>query len=264
MKKVAIIQSINQANEIKNLVDAFILPIEHFSINYDKTFNLNEIKEIINTNKEIFISVNKNIHNKELEKLENLLIQIDKLNIKGIIFYDIAIINLKTKLKLKTDLVWAEEHLTTNYQTINYWHEKGCKYAYLSSELTKEEIDEISKNTKATLFLNVFGHLPMFTSRRHLVSNYLEYFNIKDKGKNKRIYKEEKHYPIKENTHGTTVFSDYVLNAVDIDFNIDYLVYNSYLIEEETFKEVLQGKSVLPSKHGFLFKETIYKVKNNE
>ena len=49
----------------------------------------------------------------------SLLLEIEKLKIKGIIFYDIAIINLKQKHNLQTSLVWAQEHLTTNYQTIN-------------------------------------------------------------------------------------------------------------------------------------------------
>lgn len=271
MKITVIIQSIKQAISLKDCVDAFIVPIDRFSVNYGNTFSLDDVKNLKVLNKEIFVAVNKNIHNDELSDLEELLMNLDKLGVSGIIFYDIAVVNLKRKLGLKTPLVWAQEHLTTNYGTVNYWYDKGAKYAYLSSELTKKEIDEIALNSKATLFLNVFGYVPMFTSRRHLVRNYLEYFDLNDKSLNKTIYKEEKHYPISDGENGTTVYSDYVLNCLDEEFtNIGYLVFNSYLIDSKVFEKVIidyRNKSSVydfPFNHGFLYKETFYKVKNNE
>lgn len=266
MNIAAIINNINQAVDVKEYVDAYLLPIKTFSINYLNTFTIEEIKEIKKLNKEIFIIVNKNIHNNELKELEGTLKKIDKLNIQGIIFYDIAIVNLKQKLSLKTALVWAQEHLTTNYGTINYWQEKNVDYAYLSSELTKREIEEIRKNTKVKLFVNIFGYIPMFTSKRHLVNNYLETFGLKSYGKN-TIFKEEKTYPIVDTKNGTTVYSNYILNATNEEFKtIDYLVFNSNFIDEKDFTEVLKNyKEKKTNKFkietGFLYKETIYKVK---
>ena len=266
----AVIKSIKQAKDIKDLVDAYIAPIKDFSINYENTFELKEIEQLKKCNKQIFLAVNKNIHNNELEELKTLLKEIENLNIDGIIFYDVSLVNLKKKLNLKTPLVWAQEHLTTNYQTINYWNEKGAKYAYLSSELTKEEMDEIQKQTNSKLFVNVFGYLPMFTSRRHLVTNYLQYFNLNENNKSKTIYKEEKYYPISESNHGTTVYSDFILNALDEKFeDYDYLVFNSNLINDDDFKDTLisykdnKSNYKFPFNHGFLNKETIYKVKKN-
>lgn len=267
MSKVAvIINNIKEAKDIQDYIDAFLLPIENLSINYIHTFSLEQIKEIKKLNKEIFIIINKNIHNKELFLLEKTLKEIENLNINGIVFYDIALVNLKQKMHLKTPLVWNQEHLTTNYGTVNYWYNKGVEYAYLSSELTKREIDEIKNNAKAKLFVNVFGYIPMFTSKRHLVNNYLETFNLKSKHQN-TIRKEGKIYPINDTNLGTTVYSNYILNAVDIDFNkIDYLVFNSNLIDEKDFINVLKDykekqKNKFPKETGFLYQETIYKVK---
>ena len=267
MSKIAvIINNIKEAKDIQDYIDAFLLPIENLSINYIHTFSLEKIKEIKKLNKEIFIIINKNIHNKELFLLEKTLKEIENLNINGVIFYDIALVNLKQKMHLKTPLVWNQEHLTTNYGTVNYWYNKGVEYAYLSSELTKREIDEIKNNAKAKLFVNVFGYIPMFTSKRHLVNNYLETFNLKSKNQN-TIRKEGKIYPINDTNLGTTVYSNYILNAVDIDFNkIDYLVFNSNLIDEKDFINVLKDykekhKNKFPKETGFLYQETIYKVK---
>lgn len=271
MKIVAIIRDYNQANDIKDLVDAFILPIEDFSINFESYFTLDEIDSFKKLGKGVFLAFNKNIHNDELASLKDKLIKADKLNINGIIYYDVSLVKLKEDLGLKTNLIWSQEHMVTNYGTINYWYEKGVQYAYLSSEITKEEILDIKENSKARLFMNVFGYLPMFTSRRHLVNNYIDYFNLDDSGKNKTIYKEEKHYPIHDGTHGTTVYSDYILNVLDEDFsNIDYLVFNSFLIDDEVFKEVLYNfknnitEYKFPFNHGFLYNETVYRVKKND
>ena len=269
MKVSAVVKSIKQAESIKDLVSAFILPIDDLSINYENTFSISEIKKIVKM-KDTFVVVNKNIHNSELGYLEEVLLKLEKLNLEGIIFYDIAVVNLKNKLKLKTPLVWAQEHLTTNYKMINYWYDKGAEYAYLSSELTKAEMDEIVKNSKAKIFVNVFGYLPMFTSRRNLVNNYIDSFSLDNSDGVKKLFKEDKYYLITDTSIGTTVYSNYILNALDENFsNYDYIVFNSNFISDDDFYDVLvnfkKGKTdyKFPFEKGFLYKETVYKVKKN-
>ena len=266
MKISVIIENLKQAKDVMPYVDTYLLPIDDFSINYPNTFSLDDVNNIKKLGREIFVIVNKNIHNSELEHLKKLLLDIDKINVNGIIYYDLAILNLKNKLNINTDLVWNQEHLTNNYGTINYYFDKGVKYTYLSSELNKNEIEDITKKSKAKLFLNVFGHIPMFTSRRHLVKNYLDYFDLEDKQKNKTINKEGKTYPILDTKNGTIVYSNYILNILDHKFNVDYYVFNSYLIKPNDFKEVLinfknNKETKFPFEYGFLYKETIYKVK---
>ena len=265
MKKTVIINSLIQALDIEDLIDAYIVPIDNFSINYDKTFSIDDIKKIKETNNEIFVLVNKNIHNSELDTLEQLLLEIEKLDISGIIFYDIALVNMKKKLNLKTPLIWAQEHLTTNYEAVNYWNSKGCDGAFLSSEITYDEVLEIRKNTNCKLFVLVFGYIPMFTSRRNLANNYIKYFSLNESLGNNKIYKEGKSYPILDKKNGTTVYSDYILNALSYDFSsFDYVVYNSYLIDDNDFKKVLNGENNFPEVNGFFDKETVFKVKRNE
>lgn len=257
MKKGIIISSIKQAKKIYKYVDALLIPLKDLSINYPNTFTLEEIKELKKLNKEIFVFINKNIENEELSKLEDTLKEIEKISLQGIIFYDIALPELKEELKLKTDLVWHQEHLTTNYGTANYWYDKGVKYAYLSSELTKREIEEIKENSKVKTFVNVFGYIPMFTSKRHILNNYEETFNIKDNGM--KIHKEGKDYIIYDTKEGTTVYSDYVLNFKE-KINADYIIYNSNLLDDD-LTELLKGNNTYKEENGFMYKETIYKVK---
>ena len=267
--------------ELVNLIDlydAFIFGIKDYSVNLIETFTLEEIKTfnkiIKENNKEIFISLNKNMNNDDILNIKPILTELNKLNINGLFFYDIGIVNLKNKLDLNYDLVWSQEHLTTNYNTINYWYSKGIKYTNLSTEITKKEILDIKKNTKAKLFITLFGYLPMFTSKRHLVKNYLETFNLNKEGK--YIFKEDKTYPIVDNDLGTTVYSSYILNGIKEyqELKDNYIFLNNFNIDEQTFLKVSEYFNNINDDNinklnnlfnnlssGFLYQPTIYRVK---
>ena len=281
-KLILIPNSKDMVYELVDKCDGFILGLKDMSINLPYSFSMEEIEELIDylnsKDKDIFISLNKNMHNKDLGYLEEVLTKLEGYNITGIMYYDISIINMKKRLHLKNNLVWSQEHMTTNLSTINYWYSEGAKYTYLSSEITKREINEIKKGTDSKLLINVFGYLPMFTSRRHLVDNYLTKFNNDKKDELHYMYKEDKVYPLIDNELGTVAYSEYILDGLReyIELDIDYCVVNSFLIDgidkvldifkgtnkdniedkEKELKELIKNTS-----EGFFIQETIYKVK---
>jgi len=278
---------------IKKLIkvaDGYILSLKDLSSNSILTYDLKEIKTIIKYlnkhQKDIFISLNKNMHNSDLDYLKYILLELDKYNITGILYYDIAVVNLHHKLGLKTDLVWAQEHLTTNSATCNYWYSKKIKYTYLSGDITLEEVMDIKKNTPMSLLVPIFGYLPMMVSRRHLVNNYLEYCNIKDDSVIRYMQAGDNCYPIIDDDNGTYAYSAHILNGIEAylqlqAINFDYVTLNEFNIKEDAFiKVVKMFKEANPDNvqkiaarikrmfknidSGFLYKETIYKVKNND
>ena len=283
MKKLIMPSNIEQINDLKDYYDGLIVGLDNFCVNMPYDFNLEEIDNIIDicnkNNKEVFISLNKNITNSELEELKNILIKLDKSNINGILYYDVAIVNIKRELNLDIKLVWSQEHLTTNYLTCNFWSNYGVDYVYLSNEITLDEINTIKSNTKLKTMTTMFGYLPMFVSKRHLVKNYLDTFNLKDNSKINYLYKEDKYYQIIDNKNGTIAYSSRVLNGISevLKVKTDYIILNSFSIDSDIFKEVLKMfytvndsnvieyrkkiDSMLETDSGFLYKETIYKVK---
>ena len=285
MKLLIMPSNINNIKTLLSHIDGVIVGLEKLCVNMPYDYSFDEVKEIIKlckeNNKEIFISLNKNIFNKELDYLKEMLIFFDKEMVDGILYYDISIVNIKDELKLDIPLVWSQEHLTTNYLTINFWKDFGASYTLLSNEITLEEIKEISKNTDSKLMFNAFGYLPMFVSRRNLVKNYLETFNLKDDSKINYISKEGKTYQIIDTEDGTIAYSDKVLNAIEevTKLDLDYVVLNSFSIDEKIFNKVVtlfrnvNSKNAKESKEkidsmldtylGFLYNETIYKVKKN-
>lgn len=269
MNKLLVMPSNLEIEELLEYSDAFLFGLKGYSVNIPCEISLEKLKKMTNYSKEIFISLNKNMFNKDIDNLKNILIEIDKLNIKGIFYADTCFINLKKELNLKTELVWSNEHLTTNYSTINFWNNYGADYAYLSSEITKEEIKEIIKNSKSKIIVPIFGHLPMFVSLRHAVKNYLKTFNLNDNSKINYIKKEGKIYPIIDNEIGTVVYSDYILDGYEElnEIKASYITLNEFNIKRSDFIEVLKKYNNMNSNYelntskGFLYQSTIYKVK---
>lgn len=283
-KILTIPSSIEEINKTKSLVDGFIIGIEDMCVNTNMCIKNNDLSLLDRVNdKDIFISINKNMHNGDLENVKNILIELNRYNIKGVLYYDVAVLNIYRKLDLNYDLVWASEHLTTNYNTINYWNSFGVNYAYLSSDITEEEMVTISKNCKVKLMTTLFGYLPMFVSKRHIVKNYLEYFELQDNSTVNYIKKEGKTYPIIDNKVGTSVYSGNILNGIKsmLNINLDYVVLNSFNVELETFIEIINMFKTVNLDNvieyydkinsmsdnvdeGFLNTKTIYRVKKNE
>lgn len=285
MSKILTIPSnINEIEKTKTIVDGFIIGIKdmcvntNFCIDIEELGLLNKLKD-----KDIFISLNKNMHNKDLETVKEILIKLNNYNIKGVLYYDVGVLNIYNKLDLNYDLVWSQEHLTTNYNTINYWNKMGAKYANISSDITEEEVIKIIEKSKSKLMVTLFGYLPMFVSKRHIIKNYLEYFKIHDESSANYIEKEDKTYPIIDNSIGTQVYSNNILNGIksSLNINIDYIVLNSFKVELDKFIIVIEMfKTVNKDNveeynekinsmftnvdYGFLNTKTIYRVKKND
>lgn len=225
-----------------DLIDGVILSIRNLSVNSLYTIDIEDLDRIIPKlkGKEVFISLNKNIENSEIPKLEEILLKLNDYPIKGVLYSDVAVITYKDKLNY--ELIWAQEHLTTNYETINYYHSFGVNYTHLSSDITLDEINDIKKHTNTTLMANLFGYIPMFVSKRHIVKNYLKTFNIDDKSKVNYIEKEGQIYPIIDDNY-TYAYSSKILNGIKDYFkmNVDYFVVNGFLIKDDLFSEILKN-----------------------
>jgi len=266
-----------------DLCDGFILGLKDFSVNYSDTFDINEIKEYMKLGKDIFVAINKNIFNDELDYLEKCLIELDQLKIKGVLFYDISLLYLKKKNNLALDLVWNQTHMVTNYNTCNYYYDKGVKYAFVSGEITLEEILEIKNKSHNKLMLDVVAHQVMSHSKRKLLTNFYNSIDKKYDGKIKTISERDEEYIVSEDKTGTVIKTKTMLNGIPIiptllDSDFDYIVVDESQIDKEIIIEALnlirnimngydieknikRSCSLLGENTSFLFKKTIYKVK---
>lgn len=257
----------------KKDIGGFIVGIEGYSIFQSLKLKVEDIKNI-NTNKELYVFINKPIHNDELDSIKNILISLSKMNISGVLFEDIAIYKLNKDLNLNLNLIWASNHLPTNIYSCNYWNKKGCSGALLSTELMVSDFINIKKSTNMNIFVYLYGYVPIFESSRTLITNYLKHINKASSSDKYYMYEKQRdrYYPIYEE-YGNTFITEDVLNGINVVNelkDIDYIILNSLMHKEEDFNKVvdeyieaLNGK-VFDKKDvftGFLFKESIFKVK---
>ena len=281
MAKLMVIPSQEDISDFMNYTDAFLFGIEKMSVHMPFYISIKQVKkyvkEIKKNKKKLFIALNKNMRNEDLESLESLLIQLDNLDVDGIFYYDVAVLNIKKRLDLQIPLVWSAEHLTTNYATIQFWKNQGIDYTYISSEITLREILEIREHTNCKLIVPIFGYLPIFVSKRHTVKNYLKQFRLQDSSNIHYLRLKEEDYPIIDDELGSTIYSAHILNGYHEYLaleDIEYVTLNSFEIPNEEFLKIVKmyfeknpnheekiNQMFLNTDKGFLHKETIYKVK---
>ena len=278
-----LIEPSTKNNLYSDYVDGIILPLENYAVESIISFSLAEIKKITkSSNCGVFIKINKNILNEDIDDLTSILKELDKLNISGIFFYDLAVLELKNELKLKTDLVWNQTHMVNNYRTCDYYFKHGVKYALLGKEITLEEIIEIINKSKITSMVEVVSKPSVAFSKRKLVTNYYQ-----DLGKsiNTDITVREKitdtNYEFIEDSNGTSIFLDKITNGTSVikdlyEANCQYIIFREYGIDNfkdlviDTKKYIkdkcIDEKYILKYKKlgdstNFFFKKTIYRVK---
>ncbi|MDY5875118.1 MAG: U32 family peptidase [Bacilli bacterium] len=279
-----LVEPMNKEN-LKFNCDGLILAIKDYAVESNTYFTLEEIKNISDSfSGEIFVKLNKNLMNDDIPFVKDILVQLDKMNITGVFFYDLAVLELKRELNLNIDLVWNQTHMVNNYKTCNYYYSKGVKYALIGKEITLDEILEIIDLSDITSMVEVVSKPSVAFSKRKLVSNY-----YKDMGINgsKEIIVNEKvsnlNFDIKEDSNGTVFFLDLITNGTGIirdlyDNGCSYIIMREYGIDNfrelvndtmEYIKDscsdlsyVLKYKKLGDSTN-FFFKKTIYRVKKN-
>ncbi len=265
-------------------VDGIILPLEGYAVESITYFSMEEIQDIIqNSSSEVFVKMNRNFFNDDIKKLTTILKDLDQMNIAGILFYDLALLELKQELKLSVDLVWNQTHMVHNYRTCDYYYSRGVKYAVLGKELTLEEIKEILKKSKITSMVEVVSRPSIAFSRRKLLTNYGKDLGVDVSSSmdiEEKVSKEKIH--VIEGSDGTSFFLDTIMNGTSIihDLYVEdcpYIIIKEYGIED-CFMELvtdtmdyihggccdnqyIEKYRKLGDYTNFFFKKTIYKVK---
>ena len=260
-------------------IDAVLLSIENLSVNSEYYISLNKLREILpkikEKNKEVFISVNKIMHNYDIEELKICMQTLKELNVDKILFYDLSILSIADKLNITNKLVIYNEHSNASINSHKFYQSYGVDESLITSDITLEEINEIKKQTGIKLIVPVYGHIPIMYSRRYLLTNY---FNHIKKQKTSPYYyfkQNEDKYIIKEEAYGTAIYSGKIIN-LDEEYKkyqntFDYIILYSNFIDasiyDNTIKHYLNINELDKfnnSYKGFAYTKTTYKVKKDE
>lgn len=273
----------NKNNLYLDDIDGIILALDKYSVESIVYFSLDEIKAIRReTNKEVFVKINKNLYNDDIENLKSILVELNNIGVNGIFFYDLAVLELKKELDLDIDLIWNQTHMVNNYKTCDYYYSKGVKFALLGKEITLDEIIEIINKSKIISMVEVVSRPSVAFSKRKLITNY-----YKDLGKDSKsqlvIHEKvtDSDYRLIEDSNGTSFYLDKVTNGTSVirslfEAGCQYIIFREFGIDD--FDElIVDTKNYISSNcldesyiskykklgdsTNFFFKKTIYKVK---
>ena len=273
---------------IKKGNDSFLFGLKGFTAFSSCDLTLKELKnlQLKYPNINLFVLLDKNIFEKDLNKLLEALKELATLKLSGLFFYDLAVLNMTLDNQLDLPLIWNQNFLVTNYRTCNYYKKEGVKGAVISSEITIDEIVNISRNIDMDLFVNIFGFQLMAVSKRLLLSSYFDYVNESNEDIYHYMSEKTGRYGVIENDYGTKFISKDIFNGIRYinrlkDAGIKYIILDDYGIDKDIFDNVLECfnlainsstddellelerkiNCLIPTSLGFLDKKTIYKVK---
>ena len=254
-------------NILKKDIKGLIIGVKNLSI-YTLELDVDEIITIADTtDKEIIIAMNKMIHNNDLELVRSILNNVKNSNIKKIMFYDLGIFNICKEMKIDKELILSQEHLNASKSSNEFYYNKGITNTYITSDITYKEVLEINNNTKMNIYYTVYGYLPIFYSRRYLLTNYFKYINKDMIDNTYYIFNNDLKYMIKEYNYGTTIYSPLVnlINEKDKIEDIGNLVIDlSYTDDISIIDKYINNENMDNTYTGFFDKQTIYKLKDEK
>ena len=250
MKKLVTVTNETILDDLRSKPDiTLVFPLKSFCVGYPLEFEVSDITD--------FVLVNRILDDFDLDKLASLL---NGDNIKGIIFDDLGIIDIVKDLDIEKILLL--DHLDNKTKYIKYYLE----YVYsvvVSNDLTEKEIRDIAAYANKPLVVNVFGLKTLMYSRRLLLSNYHEYYNLEKKTiLNANI--DDKGFKIVENSYGTKFYTEKYYDAfklLDLK-NVLYFWYEPLFLDNAKIKQVVLNNDLtgIPSDELFLNLATFYKV----
>ncbi|MDD6323302.1 MAG: U32 family peptidase [Bacilli bacterium] len=138
-------------------------------------FKLEEIKQGVEfahkLNKKVYVTLNIAMHNKEYEKIEKYIKELDKINVDAIIISDPAILKLAKGTNL--DIHLSTQASTLNKSAVEFWKKEGVTRIVLARECTKEDIKNIKENVDIELEVFIHGAMCASYSGRCVLSNFL-------------------------------------------------------------------------------------------
>ena len=255
------VDDINHLDDYRKAgVSAFLFALEGYSVGYN-TYTLEEIEKIDVSNK--YVMINRMLDCEAVDGLRGILSNFK--DIKGIVYEDIAVYNLIKELDLDVETIFYQNHFGTNVHSVNFWLDR-VDSMFISNEITKDEIKNILDNASKEVVVHLYGYNQVMYSRRRLLSNWSEFFDIDKKNTNVLTDRATKvQFRAMENEYGTVMYSGNIFNGKELLGlnNVKYYYVNPTMIDHSIVMDFLTNVDHVSDleDNGFLDKETIYKLK---
>ena len=217
-----------------NKVRYLIVGFEDLSFNSCSKFSFDDIIEIYNllknTNIKLILNAERLFTDHELKELDELIDKEFFNHFEYITYSDFGLKIYLEKKQVNIKYIFKAATYLTNSCDVNEYNLLN-DYVVLSSEISSNELIELSKNINKPSIVDLFGKSACFYSRRPLLTNYFKYRMMDSNPKKDNYYVIEELrndlLPIVEDQNGTIILepkfhllSDELIKLKNIDFGI--------------------------------------------
>lgn len=234
----------------------FLFPLKSYCVGMKKYYELEEVPD------NSYLYINRILDEEAIEKLESILDKIEK-KCKGIVFEDLGILELLNSVKSPLKKILFAPHMVCSLPTSKAFL-KEADYVFLATDITLEENEKILKNSPCC-GVYVYGHLPFMYSRRTLLKNYANNFDLKEE--NHLLIEENissKRFFAVENEYGTVLYDSRVYDGRELlgkaNFYLISLEFEKVKSISDFIKDFEALKEFEDTTTGFLHQKTIYKL----
>lgn len=249
MEIIVTISNLEELETFKN-VSSFLVVSKYFaSLEYETacTIRMTKIINKINEdNKNAYVLIDRLMFDEDYESLKQFITKMEKLNVKGYFFADLGVYDLLSKMGLKDKAMYYSQTQIVSTMEGKEYFSLGMKGIFASRYLSYNKVKELAKDV--SLGIKIFGYHNLFYSRRKLMTDFKEEFDMKGKYTSSSRYtikemKREVKNPIFENEFGTYIFTDYIDDHFDElkeleEVGLKYALVDTNLLDEELIKQL--------------------------
>lgn len=221
---ITTVETFEQAKELLEAgTDTLYFGEELFGLRLPASFTREEQRKLVELahsyGKKVNIALNGIIHPEKMKKVPEYLqflkeIQADKITVgdTGIIY------TMKKHPEWAIPYIFDAETLVTSARQINFWAKKGAVGAVLAREVPFEEMKAMEDKLQVPVEVLVYGATCIHQSKRPLLQNYYHFTKQEERtDRDRGLFisepkKEETHYSIYEDSHGTHIFASNDIN----------------------------------------------------
>lgn len=233
---IATAESVEQAEALLAVgVDTLYIGEEMFGLRLPTSFSREEQRIITekahNTGKKVTVALNGIMHPEKMKKVPEYLTFLKEINVDQVTVGDPGVVFVMQRDGIDIPYIYDGETLVTSSRQINFWAKRGSVGAVLAREVPFEEMKAMKENLMVPTEVLVYGATCIHQSKRPLLQNYYNFTkNDESASKERGLFisepkKEETHYSIYEDSHGTHIFAD---NDVNLVGELDKLHEHNY------------------------------------
>lgn len=221
----ATVESLAQAKELLEAgVDVLYVGEELFALRLPTYFSRDEQKALVELahsyNKKVSVAVNGIMHPEKMSLIPEYLDFLVEIKADQVVVGDTGVIFVLQRDNYELPYIYDAQTLVTSSRQINFWGKRGAIGAVVAREVPYLELQEMAESLTIFGEILVYGATCIHQSKRPLVENFFSYIKADDDvSKERGLFlsepkKEETHYSVYEDSHGTHIFADSDVNLM--------------------------------------------------